>query len=150
MCAAIAHRGPDDEGFYFAEGVGLGMRRLSIIDLDSGRQPVRNEDGTVWVVFNGEIYNFRELRGNWRGAVTDSTHTDTETIVHLYEEYGNARVDHMRGMFAFALWDERRSGCWSHGTSWGSSRSTTPRSAAGCCSLPNSRPFCSCRRPGAS
>ena len=109
MCASIAHRGPDDEGFYFAEGVGLGMRRLSIIDLDSGRQPVRNEDGTVWVVFNGEIYNFRELRRELEGlGHVFYTHTDTETIVHLYEEYGTRAVDHMRGMFAFALWDERK------------------------------------------
>jgi len=109
MCGSIAHRGPDDEGFYFGEGVGLGMRRLSIIDLDSGRQPVRNEDGTVWVVFNGEIYNFRELRRELEGrGHVFYTRTDTETIVHLYEEYGTRAVDHMRGMFAFALWDERK------------------------------------------
>ena len=109
MCSAIAHRGPDDEGFYFQTGVGLGMRRLSIIDLDSGRQPVSNEDGTVWVVFNGEIYNYRELRREMQGrGHAFSTHGDTETIVHLYEEYGDHCVDHLRGMFAFALWDERR------------------------------------------
>jgi len=108
MCGAIAHRGPDDEGYYFGTGVGLGMRRLSIIDLASGRQPIRNEDGSVWVVFNGEIYNFRELRRELEGrGHLFSTHTDTETIVHLYEEYGKRCVDHMRGMFAFALWDER-------------------------------------------
>ena len=108
MCSAIAHRGPDDENFYFQTGVGLGMRRLSIIDLDSGRQPVSNEDGTVWVVFNGEIYNFQELRQQLKGrGHVFSTHGDTETIVHLYEEYGNHCVDHLRGMFAFALWDER-------------------------------------------
>jgi asparagine synthase (glutamine-hydrolysing) len=109
MCGSIAHRGPDDEGFYFGPGVGLGMRRLSIIDLDSGRQPVRNEDGTVWVVFNGEIYNFRELRRELEGlGHSFYTHTDTETIVHLYEEYGTRAVDRMRGMFTFALWDERK------------------------------------------
>jgi asparagine synthase (glutamine-hydrolysing) len=108
MCGAIAHRGPDDEGYYFGTGVGLGMRRLSIIDLASGRQPIRNEDGSVWVVFNGEIYNFRELRRELEGrGHVFSTHTDTETIVHLYEEYGRQCVDHMRGMFAFAVWDER-------------------------------------------
>ncbi len=109
MCMSIAHRGPDDEGYYFGAGVGLGMRRLSIIDVASGRQPVRNEDGTVWVVFNGEIYNFRELRRNLEGrGHIFYTHTDTETIVHLYEEYGKRAVDHLRGMFAFALWDERK------------------------------------------
>jgi len=108
MCSAIAHRGPDDEGYYFETGVGLGMRRLSIIDLASGRQPIRNEDGSVWVVFNGEIYNFRELRRELEGrGHVFATHTDTETIVHLYEEYGRHCVDHMRGMFAFALWDQR-------------------------------------------
>jgi asparagine synthase (glutamine-hydrolysing) len=109
MCSAITHRGPDDEGFYFGTGVGLGMRRLSIIDLDSGRQPVSNEDGSVWVVFNGEIYNFQELRDDLekRGHVF-TTRSDTETIVHLYEEYGKRLVNHLRGMFAFALWDERK------------------------------------------
>jgi asparagine synthase (glutamine-hydrolysing) len=109
MCMSIAHRGPDDEGYYVGPAVGLGMRRLSIIDIASGRQPVRNEDGTVWVVFNGEIYNFRELRRDLqrRGHVF-YTHTDTETIVHLYEEYGKRLVDHLRGMFGFALWDERK------------------------------------------
>jgi len=108
MCSAIAHRGPDDEGYYFETGVGLGMRRLSIIDLASGRQPIGNEDGSVWVVFNGEIYNFRELRRELEGrGHVFSTHTDTETIVHLYEDYGKHCVDHMRGMFAFALWDQR-------------------------------------------
>jgi asparagine synthase (glutamine-hydrolysing) len=109
MCMSITHRGPDDEGYYFGTGVGLGMRRLSIIDVASGRQPVRNEDGTVWVVFNGEIYNFRELRRELEGrGHVFYTHTDTETIVHLYEEYGTRAVNHLRGMFAFALWDERK------------------------------------------
>ncbi len=109
MCSALIHRGPDDDGYYFAPGVGLGMRRLSIIDLDSGRQPIRNEDGTIWTVFNGEIYNYQELRRDLeaRGHAF-YTATDTETIVHLYEEYGDRCVDHLRGMFAFAVWDERR------------------------------------------
>jgi asparagine synthase (glutamine-hydrolysing) len=109
MCRSITHRGPDDEGYYFGAGVGLGMRRLSIIDVASGRQPVRNEDGTVWVVFNGEIYNFQELRREMEGlGHVFYTHTDTETIVHLYEEYGKHAVDRLRGMFVFALWDERK------------------------------------------
>src|SRR5438445_4193133 len=111
MCAAISHRGPDDEGFYLGRDkrVGLGMRRLSIIDLQTGRQPVHNEDGTVWVVFNGEIYNFRDLRSKLeqRGHVF-STATDSEVIVHLYEDFGPHCVEHLRGMFAFALWDGRR------------------------------------------
>jgi asparagine synthase (glutamine-hydrolysing) len=109
MCAVIAHRGPDDDGFYCDGQAGLGMRRLSIIDLHSGRQPVRNEDGSVWVVFNGEIYNFRELRRDLQGkGHVFTTRTDTEVIVHLYEEYGQRAVEHLRGMFAFALWDTRR------------------------------------------
>jgi asparagine synthase (glutamine-hydrolysing) len=109
MCAAMTHRGPDDEGFYFAAGVGLGMRRLSIIDIETGRQPVHNEDGTVWLVLNGEIYNFLELRRDLeRRGHTFYTATDTEVIVHLYEEYGSDCVDHLRGMFAFALWDVRK------------------------------------------
>jgi asparagine synthase (glutamine-hydrolysing) len=109
MCAAIIHRGPDDDGFYFGTGIAMGMRRLSIIDIASGRQPVHNEDRSVWVVFNGEIYNYRELRVDLekRGHVF-YTRTDTETIAHLYEEYGKRCVDHLRGMFTFAVWDERR------------------------------------------
>jgi len=109
MCDAIAHRGPDDEGYYWRSNIGLGMRRLSIIDLSTGHQPVGNEDGSVWVVFNGEIYNFKELRGGLeqRGH-RFYTATDTETIVHLYEEHGARCVEEMSGMFSFALWDERR------------------------------------------
>lgn len=109
MCAVMVQRGPDEEGYYLGAGAGLGMRRLSIIDLKTGRQPVRNEDGSVWVVLNGEIYNFRELRRELetRGH-SFYTGTDTETIVHLYEEYGPRCVEKMRGMFAFGLWDESR------------------------------------------
>lgn len=108
MCAAMVHRGPDDEGIYIGRGVGLGMRRLSIIDLDTGRQPVCNEDGSVWVVLNGEIYNYRELRRDLeRRGHRFRSRTDTETIVHLYEEYGVDCVDKLRGMFSFAVWDER-------------------------------------------
>lgn len=109
MCQAIVHRGPDDEGLFVKDGTGLGMRRLSIIDLSGGHQPVFNEDRTIWVVFNGEIYNFPELRADLlqRGHHF-STHTDTEVIVHLYEELGADCVKKLRGMFAFALYDERR------------------------------------------
>ncbi len=109
MTDALVHRGPDDEGLFFGPGVGLGMRRLSIIDLATGRQPIGNEDGTVEVVLNGEIYNFRELRRRLeaRGHVF-RTATDTEVIVHLYEEEGAACVESLRGMFAFALWDDSR------------------------------------------
>lgn len=106
MCDAITHRGPDDGGFYFDSEAGLGMRRLSIIDVAGGHQPVSNEAGTIWVVFNGEIYNFRELRSHLEArGHRFATRTDTETIVHLYEEYGPGCVERLRGMFGFALWD---------------------------------------------
>ena len=109
MCHAIVHRGPDEEGIFVKDGTGLGMRRLSIIDLAGGQQPVFNEDRTAWVVFNGEIYNFPELReGLLERGHRFSTHSDTETIVHLYEEMGVDCVNKLRGMFAFALYDERR------------------------------------------
>jgi asparagine synthase (glutamine-hydrolysing) len=109
MCQAIVHRGPDDEGIFVKDGTGLGMRRLSIIDLSGGHQPVFNEDRSVWVVFNGEIYNFPELRGELeKRGHRFYTHTDTEVIVHLYEDLGADCVNKLRGMFAFALYDERR------------------------------------------
>ena len=109
MCAAMVHRGPDDDGFHLADGIGLGMRRLSIIDLHTGRQPIRNEDGSIWVVFNGELYNCAQQRRELeRLGHSFYTSTDTEIIVHLYEEYGMRCMEKMRGMFVFALWDERR------------------------------------------
>jgi asparagine synthase (glutamine-hydrolysing) len=109
MCDVLRHRGPDDEGLHAGAGASLGMRRLSIIDPEAGRQPVANEDGTVWAVLNGEIYNYRALRRELRGAGHVFTNgSDTETLVHLYEEHGLRLVDHLRGMFALALWDERR------------------------------------------
>jgi asparagine synthase (glutamine-hydrolysing) len=108
MCDRIRHRGPDDEGYHLDGGCGLGMRRLSIIDLSSGHQPISNEDGSVWVVFNGEIYNYRELGAELlqRGH-RFSTASDTETLVHLYEQEGVAGLSRLRGMFAFAIWDTR-------------------------------------------
>src|SRR4051812_25956257 len=109
MCDAIVHRGPDDEGILARQNTGLGMRRLSIIDLSGGHQPIFNEDGTAWIVFNGEIYNFPELRPDLEAkGHRFTTHTDTETIVHLYEEMGADCVQKLRGMFAFALWDEKK------------------------------------------
>ncbi len=109
MARRMVHRGPDGEGFYFGQGVALGHRRLSIIDLDTGQQPLSDEAGQVWVVFNGEIYNFLELRAELEArGHRFATRTDTEVIVHLYEEEGEGFVRRLRGMFAIALWDARR------------------------------------------
>jgi asparagine synthase (glutamine-hydrolysing) len=109
MMETIRHRGPDDDGLYVAPGVGLGHLRLSIIDLGSGHQPLSNEDGTIWIVFNGEIYNYRELRAFLVGkGHVFKTQTDTEVIVHLYEELGPQCLKKLRGMFAFGLWDEKK------------------------------------------
>jgi asparagine synthase (glutamine-hydrolysing) len=108
MTTALRHRGPDAGGYYFGDGIALGHRRLSIIDLATGDQPVSNEDGSVWVVFNGEIYNFQDLRRDLEAAGHRfRTHSDTEVIVHGYEEWGEACVTRFRGMFAFAVWDTR-------------------------------------------
>jgi len=109
MRDSMIHRGPDDEGIYVSGQVGLGFRRLSIIDLASGRQPMSNDDGTVWVVFNGEIYNYLELRERLIAeGVVFRTKSDTETIIRLYERYGEDCVLYMNGMFSFAIWDERK------------------------------------------
>src|SRR5262245_32784321 len=109
MCQAIIHRGPDDEGVFVGGRLGLAMRRLSIIDVAGGHQPIQNEDGTVTVVFNGEIYNYEALREDLqRRGHCFSTRTDTEVIVHGYEEYGTGCVQHLNGIFAFALWDAPR------------------------------------------
>src|SRR5689334_23864966 len=108
MMETIRHRGPDDEGMYVSGAVGLGHRRLSIIDLNTGHQPISNEDGTVWVVFNGEIYNYKELTAF---LISKGHHfrtvTDTEVLVHLYEEFGAKMLLKLRGMFGFAIWDEK-------------------------------------------
>jgi asparagine synthase (glutamine-hydrolysing) len=109
MARCLSHRGPDDEGYYVSGPIGLASRRLSIIDLDTGRQPIGNEDGTVWVVLNGEIYNFVELRAELeRRGHAFRTRTDTEVLVHLYEDEGAGLLEHLRGMFAFAIWDAPR------------------------------------------
>ena len=109
MADAIVHRGPDDEGFYASEHAVLGMRRLSIIDLSGGHQPIANEDSTLRIVCNGEIYNFRELRSRLEAAGHRfRTGSDVETLLHLYEQHGDAFVDHLEGMYGFALWDQRR------------------------------------------
>src|SRR5215510_1388205 len=108
MMDSMRHRGPDDEGLYVSGSIGLGHRRLSIIDLASGRQPITNEDETIWIVFNGEIYNYQELTSLLvqRGH-RFRTATDTEVIVHLYEEFGEECISKLRGIYTFALWDEK-------------------------------------------
>ena len=107
--AALRHRGPDDEGLHLEPGVGLAFRRLAIVDVTAGHQPLCNEDGTVWIAFNGEIYNHAELRRDLeRAGHRYRTHSDTETLVHAYEEWGPAFVERLHGMFAFAIWDRPR------------------------------------------
>ena len=109
MCQVIRHRGPDDQGAWVGDGVALGMRRLSIIDLAGGHQPIFNEDQSVLIVFNGEIYNYQELQKELQELGHHfCTNSDTETIVHTYEEYGDDCVKHLRGMFTFAIWDRKR------------------------------------------
>src|SRR5438270_9452883 len=109
MCDCLDHRGPDDSGVHLAGNVGLGHRRLSIVDLAGGHQPMSNEDDSIWIVFNGEVYN----HADFRPALTARGHRyhsrcDTEAILHLYEEHGAAAAADLRGIFAFALWDQRR------------------------------------------
>ena len=139
----MSHRGPDDEGYLNAGPVAVGMRRLSIIDLEGGHQPIFNEDGSVGVVLNGEIYNFQELRKQ----LTDRGHSfrsrsDSEVVAHAYEEWGPECVDHLRGMFAFAVYDRRTSqegsdgeltgSCFLRATVWASSRFTITRTNSVC------------------
>jgi asparagine synthase (glutamine-hydrolysing) len=108
MNASIIHRGPDEDGFYVKDNVGLAMRRLAIIDLAGGQQPMHNEDGTKWIVYNGETYNYQEIRSHLEKLGHKFyTHSDTECIVHLYDEYGERCLEHLRGMFALAIWDEK-------------------------------------------
>jgi asparagine synthase (glutamine-hydrolysing) len=110
MADAIVHRGPDDEGYYSDANINLGVRRLSIIDVETGHQPVYNEDKNIWAVFNGEIYNFKDLRKELKqkGHKFYTDHSDTEVIVHLYEEYGTSFMHKLNGMFAIAIWDKNK------------------------------------------
>lgn len=109
MTDSIIHRGPDDEGYYITGNVGLGFRRLSIIDLKTGHQPLSNSDGSIWITFNGEIYNFKELKSDLENrGYRFKTNTDTEVIVNLYEEYGENCLSYLRGMFVFVIWDDRK------------------------------------------
>lgn len=109
MCTSLLHRGPDDHGLHVEGPIGLGATRLSIIDLEGGHQPLCNEDGSIWAVQNGEIYNYQELRADLlRRGHRLATHSDTEVLAHLYEEYGDDFVRHLHGMFAFAIWDAPR------------------------------------------
>src|SRR5882724_1514325 len=109
MTRSIAHRGPDDEGFFIAGPVGLGFRRLSIIDLAGGHQPMSNSEGTVWIIFNGEIYNYKELRAELQSKGHQfRTNSDTEVIIHGYEEWGTDVFNHLNGMFGLAIWDVQK------------------------------------------
>ncbi|MGH9901403.1 MAG: asparagine synthase (glutamine-hydrolyzing), partial [Pyrinomonadaceae bacterium] len=108
MMDALVHRGPDDQGSHLDGAVGLGHRRLSIIDLETGRQPIPNEDETIWIVFNGEIYNYLELRRDLLRHHRFRTNSDTEVILHLYEEVGERCLERLNGMFSFAIWDARQ------------------------------------------
>ena len=106
MCQTMVHRGPDDEGFYLDKNVGLCMRRLQVIDLEGGHQPMANEDQSLWVVFNGEIYNYQELRRELEARGHHlRTASDTEVILHLFEDEGIDCLQRLRGMFALAMWD---------------------------------------------
>jgi len=109
----LHHRGPDEEGYHISGNTGLGHKRLSIIDLKTGQQPISNETGTATIIFNGEVYNFRGLRQDLlKKGHQFKTNSDTEVILHLYEEYGESCVEHLRGMFAFAIWDETKKQCF--------------------------------------
>ncbi|NIO21005.1 MAG: asparagine synthetase B, partial [Candidatus Aenigmarchaeota archaeon] len=114
MCAALVHRGPDDEGIYTSSkskpSVGLGHRRLKIIDLtEAGHQPMANEDGSAWLIFNGEIYNYQRLRKDLEDKGHQfRSHTDAEVVLHLYEDFAENCLSYLRGMFAFAVWDEKQ------------------------------------------
>jgi len=140
MCAVLSHRGPDDSGLMSSGPLTMGMRRLSIIDLAGGKQPIANEDRSIWVVCNGEIYNYREIRAELvaRGHQFRSG-SDVEVLVHLYEDHGLEFVRRLRGMFAFALWiTGPNAWCWGVIGS-ASSHSSSPSMTTASCSPPRSR-----------
>jgi len=136
MNGAIQHRGPDSRGYFVEKNIGMGMRRLAIIDVAGGEQPIANEDGTVVVVFNGEIYNFRELRVELEShGHFFKTASDTEVIVHAYEEWGDEALLRFNGMFASPSGIAAGSGFSLRGTAWGRNHSTGCITVAGCCGL---------------
>ena len=143
MISMLRHRGPEESGIYIDQDIGLGHARLSIIGLDDGTQPICNEDETLWIIYNGEIFNYIELRDDLekKGHIF-TTQTDTEVILHLYEEMGPACLNELNGQFAFAIWDyrERRSFFWP-GTMSGYAPYISPFKMAGFISLLRSKPF---------
>ena len=137
MTEALAHRGPDGSGYYRDDRVALGQRRLSIIDLATGDQPIGNETGDLQLICNGEIYNSPELRRRLLAAGHRfKTQTDVEVILHLYEDLGVECVKELRGMFAFAIWDRRTAACSWRATTWGRSRCSIAGRRTISCSLP--------------
>ena len=141
MANTIRHRGPDDEGCEVFGQVGLAFRRLAIIDLSAaGHQPMTNEDGTVWIVFNGEIYNYQELHADLAGRHKFRSADDTEVLLHLYEERGDAMLDALDGMFAFAIYDQNRRSLLLGAIHSGSSRCTTLSTSDVWCSARRSSP----------
>src|SRR3989442_9510050 len=137
MAATLRHRGPDDEGYYVDGPIALGHRRLQIIDLATGRQPIANETGTVHAILNGEIYNFQSLAETLRErGHRFTTRSDTEVIVHAYEEFGEECLAHFNGMFAFVLWDARRQTLFAARDRMGRNPSTTPSATGGSSSAP--------------
>lgn len=142
MCDRITHRGPDSAGYHVAGRVALGMRRLSIIDLNTGDQPIFNEDRSLAIVFNGEIYNFRDLRTRLLAKGHKfATASDTEVIVHLYEDLGVKAVAELSGMFAWQFTSATRTGCFWHETAWASSPCTMRKPLMACMQRAKSRVY---------
>ena len=140
MLGSIRHRGPDEFGLYVDRQAGIGCARLSIVDLSSGQQPIPNEDQTLWIVFNGEIFNHLELRADLEKAGHRfTTRSDTEVILHLYEDLGPDCLHRLNGQFAIAIWDTRSADCSWPGTGWASGRFSTPCSQTVWSLAPRSR-----------